>query len=160
MEHFYISKLSCYYWFRQLNKNPKVISRKHLRMSTQIQPFCPDFHYSDVTMNAMASQITSLTIVYSTVYWGTDQRKHQSSASLAFVWGEFSGGRWITRGKCFHLMTSSCLGGFIVVNGIMTSSNGNILRGTGSLRGEFTGYRWIPITKASDAELWFLFVFV
>ena len=36
-------------------------------------------HYSDV-MGAMTSQITSLTIVYSTVYSGTDQRKHQSSA--------------------------------------------------------------------------------
>ena len=36
---------------------------------------------------AMASQITSLTIVYTTVYSGTDQRKHQSSASLAFVRG-------------------------------------------------------------------------
>ena len=44
-------------------------------------------HYSDVIMGAMASQITSLTIVYSTVYSGADQRKHQSSASLAFVWG-------------------------------------------------------------------------
>ena len=38
-------------------------------------------------MGAMASQITSLTIVYSTVYSGTDQRKHRSSASLAFVRG-------------------------------------------------------------------------
>ena len=38
-------------------------------------------------MGAMASQITSLTIVYSTVYSGADQRKYQSSASLAFVWG-------------------------------------------------------------------------
>ena len=35
----------------------------------------------------MASQINTLTIVYSTVYWGADQRKHQSSASLAFVRG-------------------------------------------------------------------------
>ena len=41
-------------------------------------------HYNDVIMSAMASQITSLTIVYSTVYSGTDERKHQSSASLAF----------------------------------------------------------------------------
>ena len=40
-------------------------------------------------MGAMASQITSLTIVYSTVYSGADQRKQQSSASLAFVTGEF-----------------------------------------------------------------------
>ena len=44
-------------------------------------------HYSDVIMDAIASQITSLTIVYSTVYSGSDQRKHQSSASLAFVRG-------------------------------------------------------------------------
>ena len=41
--------------------------------------------YSDATMGAMASQITSLTIVYSTVYSGADQRKYQRSASLAFV---------------------------------------------------------------------------
>ena len=38
-------------------------------------------------MGAMAYQITSLTIVYSTVYSSADQRKHQSSASLAFVRG-------------------------------------------------------------------------
>ena len=44
-------------------------------------------HYGDVIMSTIASQITSLTIVYSTVYSGADQRKHQSSASLAFVWG-------------------------------------------------------------------------
>ena len=44
-------------------------------------------HYSDVIMGAMTSQITSLTIVYSTVYSGANQRKHQSSASLVVVWG-------------------------------------------------------------------------
>ena len=38
-------------------------------------------------MGAMASQITSLTIVYSTVYSRADQRKHQSSTSLAFLRG-------------------------------------------------------------------------
>ena len=38
-------------------------------------------------MDAIASQITSLTIVYSNIYSGADQSKHQSSASLAFVWG-------------------------------------------------------------------------
>ena len=36
-------------------------------------------------MGTMASQITSLTIVYSTVYSGVDQSKYESSASLAFV---------------------------------------------------------------------------
>ena len=45
-------------------------------------------------MGAIASQITSLTTVYSTIYSGADQRKHQSSSSLAFdgksqVTGEF-----------------------------------------------------------------------
>ena len=42
-------------------------------------------HYNNVIMGAIATQTTSLTIVYSTVYTGPDQRKHQSSASLAFV---------------------------------------------------------------------------
>ena len=66
-------------------------------------------------MTTMASQITSLTVVYSTVYSDADQRKHQSSASPAFVWGSHRD-RWIPRtkgqlrGKCFHLMTSSCVG--------------------------------------------------
>ena len=69
-------------------------------------------HYEDVIMSAIASQITSLTVVYSTVYWDADQRNYQSSALLAFVWG-IHRARWIPRtkgqlrGKCFHLMTSS-----------------------------------------------------
>ena len=45
------------------------------------------FHYNDVIMGAMASQITSLTIIYSTVYSDADQREHQSFASMAFVQG-------------------------------------------------------------------------
>ena len=44
-------------------------------------------HYIDVTMTTTASQITSLTVVYSFFYSDADQRKHQSSASLAFVRG-------------------------------------------------------------------------
>ena len=54
----------------------------------------PDFsektcqcHYNVVIMSSTASQITGLTIVCSTLYSSTDQRKHQSSASLAFVRG-------------------------------------------------------------------------
>ena len=48
---------------------------------------CPihTLHYHDVTMSALASQITSIAIVYSTVY--SEQILHQSSASLAFVRG-------------------------------------------------------------------------
>ena len=48
-------------------------------------------YYTHIIIGAMASQITSLAIVYSTVHWGADQRKHQSSASLAFVRGSH---RW------------------------------------------------------------------
>ena len=44
-------------------------------------------HYNDVTMSTIASQITSLTIVYSAIYSDADERKHQSSTSLAFVRG-------------------------------------------------------------------------
>ena len=47
------------------------------------------FHYNDVIMGEMTSQITSLVIVYSNVYSGADQRKHQSSASLILC-GEFT----------------------------------------------------------------------
>ena len=44
-------------------------------------------HYNDVIMGMIASQITSLMIVFSSVYLDTDQRKHQSSVLLSFVWG-------------------------------------------------------------------------
>ena len=69
-------------------------------------------HYDDVIMTTMASQITSLTIVYSIVYSGADQRKHQSSAPLAFVRGIHGGPvnsphKWPVTRKYFHLMTSS-----------------------------------------------------
>ena len=45
------------------------------------------YRYNDVIMSTMVSQTTSLTTVYSSVYSGADQRKHQSSATLAFVTG-------------------------------------------------------------------------
>ena len=59
-------------------------------------------------MSAMASQITSLTIVYSTVYSSADQRKHQSSALLAFVrgihrWPVNSPHKWPVTRKTFPI---------------------------------------------------------
>ena len=47
----------------------------------------PNCHYSDIVMSVVTSQITGVSNVYSTVCSDVDQRKHQSSASLAFVGG-------------------------------------------------------------------------
>ena len=191
-------------------------------------------------MGAIVSQITSLTIVYSTVYSDADQRKHQSSASLAFVRGIHrrpvnSPHKWPVTRKIFPfddvIMTlhdpmeptfnsrkrNPCphsheriknrppwmiykiwmpyfdsllrdtdiimfnyqtkLSTIILMNiyfhisihfgtismnmsrnsicqTMMTSSNGNIFRVAGPLCGKFIARRWIPHTKASEAELW------
>ena len=77
-------------------------------------PKRPSVHYNDTIMSAMASQISCLTIVYSTVYSRADQRKHPSSASVVFVrgihrWSVNSPKKWPVAGKMlnFHSMTSS-----------------------------------------------------
>ena len=54
---------------------------------TKSMVFGSKTHYDDVIMGAMVSEITRLTLVYSTVYSVEDQRKHQSSALLTFVRG-------------------------------------------------------------------------
>ena len=72
------------------------------------------FNIVVITVHFQYNDIINLRIIYSTLYSGSDQRKHQSSASLAFVRG-IHHDQWIppTRGqkfgKCFHLMTSSCM---------------------------------------------------
>ena len=68
----------------------------------------PSYHYTDVIMSAIVSQITSLTIVYPIVYSDAVQRKHHSSASLAFVWGIHRGPvnsphKWPVMRKMFPL---------------------------------------------------------
>ena len=76
--------ISCIYlttsWFQIIFFNCKPFNHFWIRSKACV---C---HYCDVIMGMIASQITSLTTVYSTVCSGADQRKHQSSASLAFVW--------------------------------------------------------------------------
>ena len=78
--------------------------------SSRVVPasLCPhdDYHYGDVIMGAIASQITNLTIVYSTVYLDADHSKHQSSASQAFVRGIHRGPgnsphKWLVTRKMF-----------------------------------------------------------
>ena len=53
-------------------------------------------HYCDVKMGAMASQITSLTIVYSTVY-STQTKKTSKLRVIGLLCGELIGDRWIPR---------------------------------------------------------------
>ena len=60
------------WWYWLINSNKAIVAR---------------IHYSDVIMTEMTSKITSLTVVYWSVYSGAGQRKHQSSASLVFVRG-------------------------------------------------------------------------
>ena len=69
--------------------------KSDLKLTTDLVPG-PHWHYIDVIMTTVASQITSLAVVYSIVYSGTDERKHQSSASLALVRG-IHRDRWIPR---------------------------------------------------------------
>ena len=77
------------------------------------QRICPTKHCIDIIMTTVASQITSLTVVYSIAYSDADQRKNRSSASLAIVrrihrdrWNPHTKGPEYS-GKLSHLMTSS-----------------------------------------------------
>ena len=129
-------------------------------------------HCCDVIMGAMASQVTSPPIFYSTVHSGADQRKHQSSASLNFVWGIH---RWpvnsphkspVTR-KIISFDEVITLYNFtvrwchmnVMLSQIVCHSTvcltvyadphqrNNKVRITGPLWKEFSGERWIPHTK-------------
>ena len=73
------------YLMTMMSRTSQIITHSH-----EIVIFIHDLtslHYSDAIMTTMASQITSLAVVYSTVYSDADQRKHRSSASLAFMRG-------------------------------------------------------------------------
>ena len=78
--------------YRMLNNRNESLITNFQRViylfdATWPRHFLSQSQYNDVIMSLFASQITSLTIVYSTVYSDADQRKHQSAASLAFVRG-------------------------------------------------------------------------
>ena len=75
--------LSQYGW--EQNQLP-IASELWWKIVSETGPSLSCSHYSVVIMGALRSQITNATSVYSTVYSGADQRKYQSSASLAFVW--------------------------------------------------------------------------
>ena len=113
-------------------------------------------------MNAIASQITGFSVVYSIVVSDANQRKHQSPASQAFVLGIH---RWpvnsphnrTVRREMFpfnDVIRACVLLCFVLFIFMMTSSNGNIFRVTGPLCGEFTGPGEFPtqrpVTRSFD----------
>ena len=73
-----------YAW--QLDPPPRLQQMAQKPQNMKTDPFSST-PYCDVILVPVASQITSFTSVYSTVYSDADQRKHQSSGSLAFVRG-------------------------------------------------------------------------
>ena len=87
----------------------------------------------------------------------------------SIYWVSCQGMLWIYSSLCSHVADSPnsglspkwlCFDRYETIMkaiSMMTSSNGNIFRVTGPLYGEFSGHRWIPRTKASDAELWWVF---
>ena len=104
-------------------------------------------------MGEIASQITSLTIVYSTVYSDADQKKHQSSASLAFVGGIHRGPvnprtNGQLRGKCFHLITSLCQECFFL-GGIIARRHGHVFRMALHNEGDWRMETWQRARRAS-----------
>ena len=123
----------------------------------------------------MASRITNLPIVHSTtIYSGADQRKSQSSASLAFVrdiyWWPMNSPhkRPVTRKMfpfddviMYALFTQAlqvCFTGTGLTHEPMTtSSHGSFFRVAGPLRGEFIGNRWISFTKGQLCRIWCFF---
>ena len=122
---------------------------------------CHHSHYIDIIMRVMASKITNVSIVCSIVCSGADQRKHQSSASLAFVrvnspvTGKFpaqrasnaeNGSIWWRHYVCRRTQDKFTFPG-LLRQLVRSRSNGNIFCVTGTLYGEFTGHRWIPLTQ-------------
>ena len=82
MNYKFIYHVSTGIWPLKLNN---VVFSHYVPQKSRCYIDIHGIHYCDVIMGAMASQITSLTIVYWTVYSGVNQRQHQSSASLTFV---------------------------------------------------------------------------
>ena len=84
-------------WYKQVSmvscniSAPKGLTLPETKLTKVSDATCNGLmliiHYCNGIMGAVAFQITSLTIVYSTVHAGADQRKHQNFASLAFVRG-------------------------------------------------------------------------
>ena len=85
--HVYLCHLACRIHLISSSSSHRHPRCYHAHATIIIVIDCLHHHYNDVIMGAIASQTTSLSIIYPTIYSDADQRKHQSSMSLAFVWG-------------------------------------------------------------------------
>ena len=98
--------------------------------------------------------------ITTTPYWNLSQFvlvKKDSCYSVYFFQGKFCRAIPLSKRRCLHWVQHGTVRMFRPTLSwvfMMTSSNENIFHVTGPLWGESTGYRWIPLTKASDAELW------
>ena len=151
--------------------------RERGRQKLSVPKIIPS-QYNDVIISVMASQITSISTVNSTICL-SQHKKNQSPRylptmvryfrSLLHSRGADQTGSiyWCSMREIYLFLSAltteaPAMGMWHTerlhlkkkVKDMMTSSNGNIFRVTGHLCGEFTGPRWIPHTKASDAELW------
>ena len=131
----YIAKMVWFYWIRAQNAIPALLCFVVNWHLTTI------FHYyfsgEPVKRNrchvvGKVSQINTNTIACPGVCSKWNKKKGSKLRVTSPLWWE-------------SLVTSKCM---------MVSSNGNFFRFTGPLCGEFTGHRWIPLTKASEVELW------
>ena len=98
LQHRYTHPVDTWKWFCYIKHD---MCRSAFPGTVILESLLHRQHYSDVMMSVMGSQITSVSIVYSIVSPGGDQRKHQSSAWPRHwpLWGEFTGARWIPRTK-------------------------------------------------------------
>ena len=106
-----------------------------------------DSHYWKQPQPIQASALTTIDTSKSTVILCTNCGRPSSWGSHTGGWNRAIWGRTLIIRSDSHK---------ILQTHMMTSSNRNIFPVTGHLCGEFTGHRWIPLTKASDVELWCL----
>ena len=120
-------------------------------------------HYNDVIMSVISSQITSLTIVYSTVYSAVDQRKHQSPASLAFVRGIHRGPvnslhKWPATRKMFPFDDVIMLRWYLIINirsaawfrQVSSAILNDVIQSTQVIRNLEEMFNFIVITLTAD----------
>ena len=130
LEHVIISYptwLSHWYWHWPIYMatiiNIYKVTNKHISFPKPNLCFSGCVHYNDVMMSATVSQITSLKIVFSTVYSAADQRNIKAPRHWP-LWGEFTGDRWKKRASdaenvsfwwCHHIQIITKLTSFSMI---------------------------------------------